>query len=176
MLAQPITKLFNISILFSYVPPPWKSSIITPVPKVSHPVEAADFRPISVTSILCRLLEKIIAHRFFHPFLTEPHTNQQFSDQYAFRPTGSTTAALIALTHNLVELLKDNQYIHMIALDITKAFDTISHAYLAEQLAELPIPDCVYNWVVAFLCDGNHVTKYNGLISTIAYIKSMALD
>lgn len=88
-------------------------------------------------------------------------SNQQFSDQYAFRPTGSTTAALVALTQGFLELLKDNHYVHLIALNFFKAFDIIRHAYLAEQLADLPIPDCVHN----FLTDHNHRTKYNGSVS-----------
>src|SRR5688572_6682455 len=62
--------------------------------------------------------------------------------------------------------------IHVIALDITKAFDTIRHAYLAEQLAELPILDCVYNWVVTFRCDRNHVTKYNGSVIAMTCINA----
>ena len=116
----------------------WKISTITPVPKVPHPSDVADFRPISVTPILCRLLEKFIVRRFFYPFLTEPLQNQDFLDQYAFRPTGSTTAAIIALTHNLLELLNENHYVHLIALDFSKAFDTVRHSYLTEQLARLP--------------------------------------
>ena len=141
-----------------------------PVPKISHPSEATDFRPISVTPILCRLLEKFIVHRFFYPILLEPRLNQDFTDQYAFRPTGSTSAALIALTDNLTDLLRDNKFVHLIALDFTKAFDTVRHSYLAEQLVELQIPDCLYNWIISYLGDRGHETRYNGLISAIVYI------
>src|SRR5678815_5914518 len=85
----------GMSVLFSYVPPQWKTSTITPVPKENHPTEVADYRPISVTPILCRILEKFIVHRFFHHILLEPQLNQDFTDQFAFRPTGSTTACLL---------------------------------------------------------------------------------
>ena len=98
MIAEPVAYLYNTSIHFSYVPPQWKTSIITPVPKIKHPTEDADYRPISVTPILCRLLEKYIVRRYFNPILLEPQLNRDFTDQFAFRPTGSTTAALIALT------------------------------------------------------------------------------
>ena len=171
-LAEPVAYLYNISINFSYVPSQWKVSTITPVPKISHPSEATDFRPISVTPILCRLLEKFIVHRFFYEILLEPQLNQDFMDQYAFRPTGSTSAALIALTDNLTDLLRDNKFVHLIALDFTKAFDTVRHSYLAEQLAELQIPDCLYNWIIDYLSDRGHETKYNGLISAILKINA----
>ena len=56
-------------------------------------------------------------------------------------------------------------HVHLIALDFSKAFDTVRHSYLAEQLAEMPIPDNVYNWIIAFLEDRSHATNFNGEIS-----------
>src|ERR1043165_2371916 len=82
MIAEPLAYLYNASVIFSYVPPQWKTSIITPVPKVKHPKEAADYRPISVTPILCRLLAKYIVPLFFHPILLNPRLNQDFKDQF----------------------------------------------------------------------------------------------
>jgi len=55
--AAPLPKLFNESII---VPRQWKSAVITPVPKVSAPVCEADYRPISITSIMSRLVERVI--------------------------------------------------------------------------------------------------------------------
>ena len=150
-ITKPVAYLYGVSILSSYVPPQWKTSTITPVTKVTRPTKPADYRPISVTPILCRLLEKFIVRRFFHPFLLDPELNQEFADQYAFRPTGSTTAAISALLTDLMELLRENTFVHLIALDFTKAFDTVRHSSLAEQLAEMPMSDCVYNWFIAFL-------------------------
>ena len=61
----PVAFLCNHSILFSFIPPQWKSSIITPVPKTNQHTDCADFRPISVTSILCRLEEKLVIRKFW---------------------------------------------------------------------------------------------------------------
>ena len=79
-ITKPVAYLYGVSILSSYVPPQWKISTITPVPKVTRPTKPADYRPISVTPILCRLLEKFIVRRFFHPFLLDPELNQEFAD------------------------------------------------------------------------------------------------
>ena len=104
--SKPIAHLFNHSIASSYVPKQWKSNIITPAPKSSHPGKWEDFRPISVTSILCRTLEKIIFRRFLNPVLVHPDFKHSFRDQFAFRPIGSTTAALINLLHKISVLLE----------------------------------------------------------------------
>ena len=61
IVAAPFAALFNQSILAGVVPRQWKDAIITPVPKVPVPVEEADYRPISVTSVLSRQVERHIA-------------------------------------------------------------------------------------------------------------------
>jgi len=64
------------------------------VTKVAQPKESSDFRPISVTSILSSLVEKIIVRKYLLYALPQ-------TDQFAYKPTGSTTAALIAVTHHV---------------------------------------------------------------------------
>jgi len=58
-----------------------------------------------------------------------------FADQYAFRPSGSTTAALVALLQKVTSLLESNSYVVVIALDYSKAFDTVRHSCLEEKMA-----------------------------------------
>jgi len=109
--AAPVAHLYNLALSHSYVPEQWKSGVITPVPKVAQPKACGDFRPITVTPILSRLLEKLVVRQFIYPVLIE---NDDLSDQFAFRPTGSTTAALINLLHKASALLQDHDYVHLI--------------------------------------------------------------
>jgi len=57
--AGPIAQLFNQSISNGGVPRQWKTAVITPVPKVSKPAHPSDYRPISITPVLLRSLEKV---------------------------------------------------------------------------------------------------------------------
>ena len=50
-------------------------------------------------------------------------------DQFAFRPTGSTTAALIYILHLVTLLLETNEYVRCLLVDFSKAFDTVNHFY-----------------------------------------------
>ena len=176
LLTPPITYLFNCSILHSYIPPQWLISFITPVPKKSFPKQEADFRPISITPVLCRILEKFVVRRYFYPFLTDPKINTPFQDQFAFRPTGSTTAALIALIQRLSDMLNEEPYVRLISLDFSRAFDTVSHSYLAKVLAQLPIPDFIYNWIMALLRNRQHSTKFQGLLSDLKKITASIIQ
>ena len=94
-----------------------------------------------------------------YPVLTHPDYTYLFSDQFAFRPTGSTTSALIYLLHHLTHLLQEHEYVHVIALDFSKAFDTVRHSSLLTKLSNLPLPDSLYNWIIDYLRDRQHLTK-----------------
>jgi hypothetical protein len=165
-ISRHVTELFNLSLRQSVVPVQWKMSIITPVAKVPRPSSCSDFRPISITPILSRLLEKLVVRHFLYPILTQPSHSISFQDQFAFRPTGSTTAALINLIHLLADLLVKFPYVHLIALDFSKAFDTVRHSTLLEKCCLYPIPDNLYNWLAMYLENREHRTKYDGKLSS----------
>ena len=80
---------------------------------------------LGLTYILCLFIHADFSHLF--------------SDQFAFRPSGSTTAALIYLFHQLTHLLQKYEYVHLIALDFPKAFDSVIHSTLAEKLMNFPL-------------------------------------
>jgi len=144
-ISAPLSKLYGLSLTQSFVPTQWKTSIITPIPKVSKPTGCHEYRPISVTPILSRLFEKILTINFLYPVLNHSNFTSKLQDQYAFRPTGSTTAALIKLTSTIVNKLADSPYVHLITFDASKAFDTVRHSTFMEKLAAMPVPDMVHN-------------------------------
>jgi len=174
--AQPVAHLFGLSLQQSVVPSQWKISCITPVPKTSQPQSCQQYRPISVTPILSRLMEKIVVRKFLYPVLCDKSLSPSFSDQFAFRPTGSTTSALIFLLHQLTDLLQTHDYVHLIALDFSKAFDTVRHSSLLHKMACLPLPDNIYNWILDFLTHRLHETKFNGLHSSRLNINSSIIQ
>ena len=109
--AAPIAELFNQSLTTSTVPQQWKIAIITPIPKVAHPSLSSHFRPISITPVLSRLMERYIARTFIYPALLKPPPELHFKDQFAFIPTGSTTAAIIAVLQAIADMLSCHPYV-----------------------------------------------------------------
>jgi len=76
--------------------------MVTSVPKIKNPQQFADFRPISVTPVISRVAERLVVSRWPRPAIPREH----LSDQFAFKPTGSTTNALIYLMHHVTGMLK----------------------------------------------------------------------
>jgi len=110
-------------------------------------------------------MEKSIVKDYLYPNLLHLDYSHLFQDQFTFRPTGSTTAAVIYLLHTPTELLQTNDYVHVIAFDFSKAFDRVRHHSLASKLANFPLPDYLYNWIVNNLSDQQHQTRLGGNVS-----------
>src|SRR6218665_3182452 len=75
----------------------WRVARIRPVVKTKTPTGPGNFRSISVIPVLSRILERIAVSRYIDRALAEPPINKLIQDQFAFGPTGSTSAALIDL-------------------------------------------------------------------------------
>jgi len=165
-LAEPISNIINQSLSTGRLPAQWLSSLVTPVPKVPRPKSFNDFRPISVTPILCRLTEKLIVRRWLRPAL-KPHN---ICDQFAFRPTGSTTVALTFCFHHVTRLLENNQFVRCFLIDFRKAFDTVNHAALIDKLKRLKLPGHILNWIINFLTDRTQQVKIGDKKSDICSI------
>jgi hypothetical protein len=159
--ARPIADLFNLSLSSSTVPLQWKSSIIHPINKTPSPAEPADYRPISITPILSRIAERFIVSNFFYPLFLSPPAPLKLSNQFAFRPTGSTTSALIYLFHRILHMLTTNPYVRVIVLDFSKAFDRVRHATLFDKFSTLGLPDHLFNWLADFYADRCHCTNFH---------------
>ena len=173
---QPVARLFNLSVATSSVPSQWKEASIRPHPKVPSPTQPAEFRPISVTPILTRILERVIVRRFLYPAFLSPMANLAFSNQFAFRPSGSPTAAIISILDTISKMLLDNPYVVVISIDFSKAFDSVRHYTLLEKLAQLDIPDQIYNWLVNFFSGHSHRTEYHGQQSTVQMINASIIQ
>jgi len=161
-LAEPICHIFNQSLSTGKLPSHWLASLVTPVPKVPRPKTLNDFRPISVTPVLCRLAEKLIVKRWLRTALKP----LDICDQFAFRPTGSTTAALTFGFHHISRLLETNNYVRCFMIDFKKAFDTVNHKLLIAKLRSLKMPSYAFRWIVSFLSGRSQQVQIAGIISS----------
>ena len=65
---------------------------------------------------------------------------------------------------------------HVIALDFSKAFDTVRHNTLMQKMAQFPMPDFAYNWVTSFLQDRKHMTKFERTLSSVLAINASIIQ
>ena len=125
-ICEPLSTIYNNCIKQAFFPAQWKNSIIHLIEKINNPTQPNQYRLISITPILSRILEKYIVKDYINPCLTNPIIKSRFDDQVASRPTGSTTLAITYLTSVITSLLTSNKFVRLIALNFSKALDTQS--------------------------------------------------
>jgi len=160
-LAPVVTHLVNFSLNLGQIPDMRRTAIVTPIPKVSQPTNCGDYRPISVTPIMSRIVEKIVVRTWLRPSIPA----ELLTNQYGFKPTGSTTAALIHLFHSITRMLESCSYVRALVIDFTKAFDIVDHTVIMSKLAKLQLPGNIYNWIGAFLSNRDQICHYRGFVS-----------
>jgi len=116
---------------------------------------------------VARVMERLIIRQFLYPSFITPPPTLSFEDQFAFCPTDLTTAALIYILHTVTQLLATHNYVTVIALDFSKAFNTVRHATRLNKMADLNMPNEVYNWLVAYFMGHLHSTKYDEVTSAV---------
>ena len=89
------------------------------------------------TSVLSRAIERLVVKQFIYPALLTPPPSLVFSDQFAFRPSGSTTANVIAILQTVTNLLSDHLHVIVSSLDFSKVFDTVRHTTLLQKFAQI---------------------------------------
>jgi hypothetical protein len=160
-LADIVCHIINCSLTSGIIPSQWSNALVTLIPKVHNPLQLGDFRPISVTPILSRLVEKLVIRQWLRPAIP----NSIIADQFAFKPTGSTTAALVYLMHNVTKLLETNSYVRCLLVDFSKAFDIVDQAIIVRKLSMLSLPWNIINWIISFLTDRKIQLKRGDILS-----------
>ena len=95
-LAEIISWIYQRSIDENYFPQIWKIGKIIPVPKVKNPNSLKDFRPVTITSNLAKILEKILIS-----FLKHKLEHKLDPLQFAYREHRSTEDAVATLDHHI---------------------------------------------------------------------------
>jgi len=141
-----VTKVWNLCLLTQYWPRSRKKANVYPLPKVELPIEDKDYRGISITPVIARAFEKAI-YRNHAKDIVEQNLS---SSQFAYRDGGNCTDALLAIQHTVYDYLDLPDYLftmdlHLFTMDFSKAFDSVKHSLLSEQLKKLPLIPYVIN-------------------------------
>ena len=148
-ISYPLSLLFNLSITSGFFPSAWKASIVVPIPQTSPPSDSpSDYRPISLLSLVSKLLEKHIANILFAHLLSR---NLIPSNQFGFVPSRSTSDALTSACHLIFSSLDSLSSSCGVFLDLRKAFDSVSHSGLLEKLYSLDLPPNLCSWLYSYL-------------------------
>ncbi len=155
-LAGLFTSIFNESLATSVVPTSFKKSVIIPVPKNSKPSCLNDYRPVALTSTVMKVFERLLKK---HICSSIPATLDPL--QFAYRPNRSTDDAISQVLHSSLTHIdsKNGNYVRLLLIDYSSAFNTIVPTKLAVKLSDLGLNTSLCDWIQDFLTARPQVVK-----------------
>ena len=143
-----LLRIVNLSIKTGVFPECWKTAIVVPIPKSGDLTKPSNHRPISLLSVLSKILEKVVSVQLTSYLeshhLLSPH-------QYAYRSHHSTEDAVIGAVERLVSNTDRGLLSSVTAIDLSKAFDSVDHGVLLNKLPWYGITDV--GWFDSYLTD-----------------------
>jgi hypothetical protein len=153
-----MTKIFKISLNNNIIPQKWKLAKIVPVIKSNKdPGEGTSYRPISLLSPIAKTLEKIILPYITNNIPIIPH-------QHGFKTKHSTITALHKINKHIVEGFNNKKppaRTIVVALDMSKAFDTVNSYKLINKLLNTDIPPIILKYIANYIKSRKAYTIYN---------------
>ena len=168
-ISKPIAFLFNKSLQYGKVPLDWKKANVSPIYKKGARNRAENYRPVSLTAILCKIMEKFVKEAVINHIMTN---NLLSTKQYGFISGRSTVTQLLGFLDVCMERIVKGEIVDTTYLDFAKAFDTVPHRRLMGKLDSYGIKGNIHQWIKAFLIGRSQVVKVNGTESKRADVLS----
>ena len=147
-LAPILAIIFNKSLQIGTVPEDWKTANVSAVFKKGQRYDPANYRPVSLTCLCCKILEHIIVSNV----MKHVDKHSILSDcQHGFRARRSCETQLVTLQHDLASALDKGVQTDMVVLDFSKAFDRVPHRRLLRKLHHYGIRGNTHQWITSFL-------------------------
>ena len=163
VLAPTITEFFNKSIASSSFPAAWKMANVCAVYKKKGAKDEVDnYRPISVLPVLGRLLEKAVSSQLQCYCDAEAIIPPQ---QFGFRRKSSCELALVAAQDKWMAEVASGAYVGALLIDLSKAFDSVEHSLLIDELRKIGCSSRSLKWFTSYLSDRQQRVKSGSVIT-----------
>ena len=163
ILCIPLTKLFNKSLSLGKLPSEWKEGRISAIFKKGSRKKAGNYRPISLTSIVCKTMEHCVRNHIVNHMMVN---NLFSSQQYGFVKGRSTVLQLLNVMDVWTTAIDKGDSIDTVYLDFTKAFDKVPHNRLMSKMNSIGFNTETLHWIKAFLSEQVQQVCINGANST----------
>jgi hypothetical protein len=161
--------IFQLSINNCEIPTDWKLSNVIPIPKKGNKLLPENYRPISLTSIICKILESIICEKI-NDFVES--NNIITKNQHGFRRNRSCSTNLLEFYGGVYSEFDEGKAIDIIYLDFKKAFDKVNHKLLIDKIRSIGIKGKISNWIENWLKNRKQRVMINGATSEWADVTS----
>ncbi len=167
-LVEPLTYIYNLSLSSGIFPSKLKIAKVLPIYKKGDKSSVTNYRPVSVLPVFSKLFEKIVYNRIVE-FIDK--YNILSENQFGFRRNRSTHMAISALVEKFHTAVEDNKFMVGLFIDLSRAFDTISHDILLAKLSMYGIRGVTLDWIKSYLRNRKQYVSYRNAKSEMCNIE-----
>ncbi|KAL5264266.1 hypothetical protein ACHWQZ_G005385 [Mnemiopsis leidyi] len=168
-LCVPIYMLWSESMSTGVVPHFYKTGYVTPLFKKGSRCEAGNYRPITLTSHVVKVFERVVRKTM----MLHLETNDLLSDkQHGFRANRSCLTQMLDHFDDIFEGFTRGEDTDSIYLDYAKAFDKVDLDLLIHKLRRYGFHSRLIEWIKSFLFDRDQVVVLDGIHSDLAKVIS----
>ena len=157
-----LAHVFNMSLREGIVPLEWKEANIIPLFKKGSRNKSVNYRPVSLTSVICKLLESIIRDHIMDFLIKHKLIN---SSQHGFLKSKSCLTNVLCFFEEIAKWVDEGSPVDIIYLDFQKAFDKVPHQRLILKLKSHGIGISILNWIEQWPTDRRHRVVVDGEVS-----------
>jgi len=169
VISIPLRIIFEASMRMKQLPKDWVNANTFVVHKKGNKSDLSNYRPISLTSIPCKIIEGFIRDYIMKHFTDNNLFN---NNQYGFLKGRSTMLQLLRIMDEWTECLESGRQMNVIYADFEKAFDKVCHKLLIHKLRYYKVNESVVPCIESFLCNRKQRVKINGFYSDWADVLS----
>ena len=158
-LSEHIAKLFQKSLDTGFVPKLWRQANVVPIFKKGDKSDKSNYRPISLTSVIGKMLEAIIA-RAVRKHLDDHNLIRH--SQHGFSKGKSCLTNLLSFYRKVFETVDKGDSYDIVFLDFSKAFDRVPHRKLLSKIKAHGIGGKVLDWIEGWLSNREQRVQING--------------
>ena len=147
-LAEPLSIIFKHCLKNGYVPKDWKIANVCPIFKKGQKSEPSNYRPVSLTSVVCKVFERLLQKSIMDHLEKNNILNET---QHGFRSRKSCTTNLIDFLNYATEKLDGGEPVDIIYYDFAKAFDKVPISKLLIKVKSYGIKGEIFNWIAEWL-------------------------
>ena len=164
-----MTFIFQLSLDTGNIPDDWREENMVALFKKGDRHQASNYRPVSLTSVSCKILEHVIHSQIIDHF---DRWNILTDKQHGFRRRRSCESQLIITIDALAKSLAKGEQVDVILLDFSKAFDKVPHHRLLHKLDYYGVRGNTWKWVQDFLSKRMQKVVLDGVTSSCADVIS----
>ena len=159
---SPLKIILRKSIDEGVVPDVFKLAYVTPIHKGGSKLKPANYRPVSLTSHIMKVFERVVKVNVLEHMVKRGLLNPR---QHGFVPGRSTQTQLLQHYSDVFEALSEGIRIDTVYLDFAKAFDKVNHDILIKKVMNHKIKGKIGIWLQDFLSNRKYRVVANGEMS-----------